>query len=75
MLVMVLDVTLILGLPHAFLAGWFINSFSAHAVFERSIEGGQHTLSGTSSDGQSGWLEQVAQVLAAQSQEKLSVNR
>ena len=47
-------------LPHAFPGSLFINSPSAHAVFERSTDGGWHNLSETSSDSRGDSLEQVA---------------
>ena len=64
---------LVLWLPFAFPGSWFINSFWAHVVFERSTDGGWHSLSGTS-DGWSGSLEQVAKVLASQRLENLTIN-
>ena len=55
--------------PHACLAIWFINSLCVHVEVERSTDGGWHTSSGTSSDGQGGSLEQIARVWATQRQE------
>ena len=66
-LITVLDVTLVPWLPHAFSASYFINSFSSHAMFGRSTERDE-TIS---SELLGGRLEQVAQVLETQSQEKL----
>ena len=53
MLVMVFDCSLV---------SWLINSFSAHVLFERSIDKRWQNLSGTS-DGWSGSFKQVAYVL------------
>ena len=73
MLVTILDGALIPCLPDVFLVSFFfIRSFYPHVVFERSSEWGWHSLSGTSSNGRGGKLEQVAWVLATQRQEKLS---
>ena len=69
-----LIVALVPWLPHKFPVGWFINSFFTHVVFGISTNGRWHNLSGTSSDGWDGLLEQVAFVLATQRQEKLFVN-
>ena len=52
-------VSLVLWLPHAVPGSWLINSLCAHAVFERSTDGGWHNLSRTSSDCLCGSLEQV----------------
>ena len=65
---------LVLWLPHPFLVSCFINFLCIHVVFERPTEGGWHNLPGTASNSLGGWLEQVAQALGIQRQEKLSVN-
>ena len=55
-----------------FSASSFINSLCVHVVFESSTVWGWHNLSGTSSDGSGGSLEEVTWV--TQRQEKLFFN-
>ena len=59
---------LVSWLSHAFPDSLFINALCAHIMFERSTEGEFHNPTGTSSDGRTGSLEQVAWVLATQRQ-------
>ena len=60
-------------LPHAFPASWLAKSLNAYVVFERSIDGGWHNLSGTS-DCRNSLLEQVAWVFKEKKNSPLTIN-